>query len=126
MDKVEVVDGEGGDGQIVIVPKFSGVGLLAEFITISGNNFDAGCLGEFDDVFWCPVRVLIESVNDGFPGVDIHNPVEHFGVVNLNDEAVEDCRIVFFSISDNLIEFGINVSLVSIFRIGDEINIWIF
>lgn len=45
------------------------------------------------DIFGRPFRVSIEGVDDGFPGIDIHDPGKHIGVINLDDETVENSSV---------------------------------
>ena len=88
VDIIEVVNGMGNDSEI---SGFPGVddGLI-DPTSDYGNDFDAGFFGEGEDVLWRPsIPDGVESVKDGLPGVDFHGPVKHFGVVNLDDEAIE-------------------------------------
>lgn len=84
---VEVVDGVGGDLNAGRLPELHNVG--GDPVVPHGDELDAGGGGEVQDVFWGPVGVIIEGKNDGAPGVDGHNPAQHGGVVDLDDETVK-------------------------------------
>ncbi len=124
LDFVEIVDGEGGDGEAGGVP---GVGsVVVDPIATGGDDFDAGFEGKIADVFDGPVGVLVESVDDGVPGVECHDPVEHFGVIDLDDKAVEDGGVAGLSVVDNLGKFFFDIWLVGVFGVGDDINVGVF
>lgn len=75
----------------------SGLPKFERFIASSGvengNIFDATFFGKGSDIFGGPFRISIEGVDDGFPGIDIHDPGKHIGVINLDDETVENSSV---------------------------------
>lgn len=84
----ELVDSVDGDGNVGRLPKFDCI--FRYPVSWQSDKFDAGLIGKFDDVFGGPIWILIKSIDDGFPGVDCHDCIEHFGVVNLDDKAIKD------------------------------------
>lgn len=100
-----------------------GGGLFKEEGIVICDHFNARCASKFDDVFGGPVCVLIERVDDRFPGIKLHYPVEHFGVVDLDDETVENGGILRLSIINNLVEFGLGIGLVGVFGICDDVDV---
>lgn len=55
--------------------------------------------------------------------MECHNPVEHFGQIDLDDKTVEDRGVFGLSIFNDLGEFFFDVGAVGVFRIGDEVDI---
>lgn len=102
-DVVEVVDGVEKNGKVGVFPGIDD-GLINP-VPDYGNDFDAGFFGKGKDVFWGPcVADDIESVEDGFPGVDFHNPIKHFGMVNLDDKTVKEGFVDGFSEFDYFVK----------------------
>ena len=95
-------------------------------IATSGDNFDARLESKIADVLGGPIRVLVERIDDGTPGVERHDPVEHLGQIDLDDEAIEDRGVFGLGIFNNLGEFFFDVGAVGVFRIGDEVDVRVF
>ncbi len=117
-----VVDSVGGDFKV------GGSEEIGDFWGEPGapdsDELDARRFSEGDDVFWGPVGVGIKSVDDGFPRVDLHNPVEHGLVVDLDDEAVKDFGVVNgICVVDEFGELMGGVGLVGIAGVGDEVGV---
>ena len=122
VDVVEIIDGMGDDGE---VGRFPGVndGLVNPGSN-HGNDLDTGFFGESENVFWGPGSENgVESVENGFPGVDFHNPIKHFWVVNLNNKTVEEGFVDGHREFDYFTKLGLNGCFIGIFTIGDNINI---
>lgn len=92
-------------------------------IATSGDNFDARLESKIADVLGGPIRVLVERIDDGTPGVERHDPVEHLGQIDLDDKTVEDRGVFGLGIFNDLGEFFFDVGAVGVFRIGDEVDI---
>lgn len=105
--------------------------LLSEFgsdtVAPEGNELDAGLFREFNDAFWCPIiPVGIESVDDGFPGIDRHDLLEHFWFIDLDDKAVEETGVVASRGLDEGRELLFDVKFVVEFCVGEDINVGVF
>lgn len=83
----ELIDGMCGDLDISRLPEFSDVGGYPG--PPHRDKFDTGLLAELQDVFWRPFRVIIEGIDDGFPGVDCHDFGKHVWIIDLHNEPVE-------------------------------------
>lgn len=120
-DDVEVVKSEGSNSKTGIIPELGD--FWSDKRPLDGNSFDSGLFSKSKDVFWGPIRVLIKSIDNRFPGVDFHDIVEHFWVVDLDDEAVKHGGIFGLSISDDFREFLSDAGLVEVFGIGNEVSV---
>ncbi len=91
------------------------------------DKFDAGSLRKSENVFWGPVAdVGVESVNQGFPGVGIHDVVEHFWEVDLGNDTIEELLVNSAGSGDDFGKLIFGVSLIGGFNIGDNVSIRIF
>lgn len=112
----------GEDGEVGIFPGVDD-GLI-DPVADDGDDFDAGFCGESEDVFWGPgISDGVKGIEDGFPGVGCHNPVEHFGVVDLDDEAVEERFVDGFGEFDEIVKLGLYSRFVGVFAIGDDVDV---
>ena len=57
----------GADFDAGRLPEVEGVG--SDEVRPHCDKFDARTFGESKDVFWGPVGVSVEGIDDGFPGV---------------------------------------------------------
>ncbi len=80
---------------------------------------------ESEDILRSPIRVAIKGINDGFPGVNVHNPRQHFGNVDLRDEAVEESEVSGFGGFDKSGELFANILFVGEFGVCNNIDVWI-
>lgn len=55
----------------------------------NSNEFNTRTLREFDNIFCGPVWIGIESVDDGPPGVDFHDPIQHLWMIDLHYETIK-------------------------------------
>lgn len=121
-DVVEIVNGVGDDGEFGGFPVVDDG--LVDPAADDSDDFDTGFFGEGEDVLWGPsIPDSIKGVEDGFPRVDFHDPVEHLGVVNLDDEAVEDRFVDRFSEFDETIKLGLYSRFIGVFTVGDDVDI---
>ena len=120
----KIIDRVGGDFDAGGFPEVEG--FLVDEGAPHRDKLDAGLLGEFEDVFWGPFRVGVERINNGFPGVDVHNPGKHFGAVDLGNETVEEFFVVFLGGGKEFGELKGDVGLIKIFSIGDDIDVRVF
>ena len=80
---------------------------------------------ESEDILRSPIRVAIKGINDGFPGVNVHNPGEHVGLVDLRNEAVEKGEIDGAGGFDEGGELLADVFFVGEFGVCNNIDVWI-
>ena len=120
---VEVVDGVGGDLNAGRLPELHDVG--GDPIIPHSDEFDARGGGEVENVFWGPIGVAVESEEDGAPRVDGHDPVEHLGMIDLDDEAIEEGGVDGGGGGDEGFELAADGGLVDGFGISDDIKIGI-
>lgn len=122
LNVVEVVDGVGDDGEIGVFPCVDDG--LVDPASDYGDDFDAGFFGKSEDVFWCPsIPDGVKGIEDGFPRVDFHNPVEHFGVVNLDDESIEEGFVDGFGEFDNHIKLRLYSRFIGVFAVGNDVDV---
>lgn len=118
LEMIDCMDADHQTGRLPEVEPFGGGDSIKE-----GDIFDTTCLGESSDVFGGPIGILIESVDDGFPGVDIHDPGEHIGEINLNNEAVENGLVERLSGGAEVPKEGTRGCFVGIFSVSDDIDV---
>ncbi len=87
IDGGEVIESVNGDTEISVSPLLEDI--LFGMTFPDSDNVNAGGFCEFDDVFWGPIWVGVESVNNGFPGIKSHNLIKHVWVINLYNKAIE-------------------------------------
>lgn len=114
----------GGDFEAGGFPEISDVG--GEICIPHCDQFNTGGFRESEDIFWGPVGVLVKSIDDGLPGVDFHNPVEHFWLVDLDDKTVEEAEISGTCGGDEGGELLLDVLLINVFGVGDNVDVGIF
>lgn len=124
LSAIEVVKGVGGDFDVGRFPEISDVG--GEICIPHCNQFNTGGFRESEDIFWSPVGVLVKSIDDGLPGVDFHNPVEHFGFVDLDDKTVKEAKIGGVCGGDEGGKLSFDVLLINVFSVGDNVDVGIF
>lgn len=91
-----------------------------------GDEFDTRSLRESQDTFWRPVWVAVECIDDGFPGVNIHNIAQHFRSIDLDNEAIEETGVDSISCINEGGELLTNIFFVKEFSVGYDINVGIF
>ena len=120
----EVVDGMGGDFDAGRLPGVSN--FWSEPVVPHGDEFYSRFFAKGENVFWSPdTFVGIEGIDDGFPGIDFHDPLEHFWFINLNDEAIEQRRVNGVGSFDKGVELLVDISFAINLGVSDDINIGI-
>lgn len=114
----------GGDFDAGGLPELHNVG--GDPVVPHGDELDARGGGEVEDVFWGPIGVIIEGENDGAPGVDGHNPVQHGGVIDLDDETVKQGGVKVGGGLDEDFKLAADGGFVAGFGVGDDIEVGVF
>lgn len=123
-----LVDGMGGNenaGGFPISDIF-GREVFVEPSIPKGNEFHTTLFGECNDVFWSPISTLIEGIDDRFPRINFHNPIEHFGMVDLRNKMVEEGGVDFVGSLDKGRELFTDIFFVGEFGVSHNIDIGVF
>ena len=57
--------------------------------------------------------------------MDFHNPIKHFGMIDLNNEVIEEGFIDRFREFDNRIKLRLHSRFIGVFAVGNDIDVGI-